>query len=147
MKNLYELLGVPNFSPVEVLKIRYHELARQWHPDKQIQSNSNNEPTSEEFQIILEAWKLLKDDKQKKDYDLSLNEFLISESNYFLHDSFTLTECNDLWSIESIDNVDMLVYDCRCGGTFMLEKSALLTWIGIHIPCDSCSLHVKITAD
>ena len=139
MKNLYEVMGVANFSNVDELKQRYHQLALQHHPDKL----GNNSNCSDMFQCVNEAWKLLQNEQEKKEYDVQLSEYLFCQQSEFIHDSFTVDEVATDWYI--IDD-DEYVYDCRCGGMYTVDIQDLQhLQHNFTVSCDSCSLLIRIT--
>jgi len=38
--NPYQVLGIPNFSDINVIKTAYRRLAMQWHPDRNSDPNA-----------------------------------------------------------------------------------------------------------
>ncbi|GAB3795508.1 DnaJ C-terminal domain-containing protein [Humibacter antri] len=64
-KDFYKVLGVSkDISPAE-LKKTYRKLARQYHPD----SNPGDTKAEAKFKEISEAYSVLSDDEQRKEYD------------------------------------------------------------------------------
>ncbi|MEI6730851.1 MAG: DnaJ domain-containing protein [Pseudomonadota bacterium] len=66
----YSVLGVVQSASLAVIKKSYHRLAMQYHPDK----NPDNKIAEEKFKAIHDAYDVLKDDKQRKEYDLSIQK-------------------------------------------------------------------------
>ena len=64
MINYYEILKVPDFSSYEIIKKNYKNLMLESHPDKG--------GDSDKFKLIREAYDIMKDDAQKKEYDNKL---------------------------------------------------------------------------
>ena len=64
MINYYEILKVPDFSSYEIIKKNYKNLMLESHPDKG--------GDSDKFKLIREAYDIMKDDVQKKEYDNKL---------------------------------------------------------------------------
>ena len=64
MINYYELLKVPDFSSYEIIKKNYKSLMLESHPDKG--------GDSDKFKLIREAYDIMKDEVQKKEYDNKL---------------------------------------------------------------------------
>jgi len=62
MKDYYRILIVDKEASAEEIKRSYRILAQQYHPDR----NSGNE---ERFREIIEAYRLLSDEKSRKEYD------------------------------------------------------------------------------
>ena len=64
MINYYEILKVPDYSSYEIIKKNYKNLMLESHPDKG--------GDSDKFKLIREAYDIMKDDVQKKEYDNKL---------------------------------------------------------------------------
>ena len=64
MINYYEILKVPDFSSYGIIKKNYKNLMLESHPDKG--------GDSDKFKLIREAYDIMKDDVQKKEYDNKL---------------------------------------------------------------------------
>eukprot|EP00041_Stephanoeca_diplocostata_P012641 m.212072 g.212072 ORF g.212072 m.212072 type:complete len:427 (-) comp19033_c0_seq1:170-1450(-) len=47
----YEVLGLPKYSTVQLIKARYHHLCRRWHPDR-----NSDQDTTTEFQLLQRAY-------------------------------------------------------------------------------------------
>ncbi|MFI3212260.1 MAG: DnaJ domain-containing protein [Eubacteriales bacterium] len=69
MKNYYNILGVSNTATAKEIQKAYRELARKYHPDV----NGGNAKYDKIFTDINEAYKTLKDDEKRKEYDKSQN--------------------------------------------------------------------------
>lgn len=65
MKNYYQILGVSRGASEDEIKKAYRRLAKQYHPDV----NKNRE-AEEKFKEISEAYNVLSDSKQRKQYDM-----------------------------------------------------------------------------
>lgn len=66
MKDYYQILGVPRSSSDEEIKKSYRRLAKQYHPDV----NKGSKSAEEKFKDISEAYNVLSDAKQRKQYDM-----------------------------------------------------------------------------
>lgn len=66
MNNYYQILGLPNGSGIQEVKIAFRKLAKLYHPDK----NPNGK---EEFTKILKAYEILSDQRTKAQYDYNLS--------------------------------------------------------------------------
>jgi len=64
-KDYYKALGVPKTATAAEIKKSYRELARKWHPD----ANKGSAEAEERFKEITEAYNVLSDEKQRKEYD------------------------------------------------------------------------------
>ncbi|KAF9383758.1 hypothetical protein CPB97_006195 [Podila verticillata] len=66
-KNHYELLGLSKEATKKEIKSQFYKLSKLHHPDK-----NNTEASHEEFLAINEAYSVLGNDRQRRDYDLTL---------------------------------------------------------------------------
>jgi len=66
MKDYYQILGVPRGSSEAEIKKAYRRLAKQYHPDV----NKGDKEAEEKFKEISEAYNVLSDSKQRKQYDM-----------------------------------------------------------------------------
>jgi len=64
-KDYYKTLGVPKSATTADIKKAYRELARKYHPD----ANKGDAKAEERFKEITEAYNVLSDEKQRKEYD------------------------------------------------------------------------------
>jgi len=69
LKSLYENLGLEDFAKAELIKKKYRQLAKIYHPDK----NPNNPVAEERFKQISRAYKILSNAETKIAYDADLN--------------------------------------------------------------------------
>lgn len=65
VKDYYAILGVGEQASTAEIKKAYRKLARQHHPDK----NQDNPEAEERFKEIQEAYSVLSDEEQRKQYD------------------------------------------------------------------------------
>jgi molecular chaperone DnaJ len=70
-KDYYKTLGVPKTAKTPEIKKAYRELARKYHPD----ANKGNADAEERFKEISEAYNVLSDEKQRKEYDEARSMF------------------------------------------------------------------------
>lgn len=72
-KNYYELLGVPEDAPTQLIRETYRELARVYHPDSNYYSDIAPTRLTDEqielFKIITAAYQTLVDPQRRKEYD------------------------------------------------------------------------------
>src|SRR5215469_16219868 len=64
-KDYYKTLGVPKTATAAEIRKSYRDLARKWHPD----ANKGSAEAEERFKEITEAYNVLSDEKQRKEYD------------------------------------------------------------------------------
>jgi molecular chaperone DnaJ len=64
-KDYYKTLGVPKTATAAEIKKAYRELARKYHPD----ANKGDVKAEDRFKEITEAYNVLSDAKQRKEYD------------------------------------------------------------------------------
>jgi molecular chaperone DnaJ len=70
-KDYYKVLGVPKAATAAEIKKSYRELARKFHPD----ANKGSADAEERFKEITEAYNVLSDEKQRKEYDEARSMF------------------------------------------------------------------------
>src|ERR1700691_4948809 len=70
-KDYYKTLGVPKTATAAEIKKAYRELARKYHPD----ANKGSTEAEERFKEITEAYNVLSDEKQRKEYDEARSMF------------------------------------------------------------------------
>ena len=70
-KDYYKALGVPKTATAAEIKKSYRELARKWHPD----ANKGSTQAEDRFKEITEAYNVLSDEKQRKEYDEARSMF------------------------------------------------------------------------
>jgi molecular chaperone DnaJ len=70
-RDYYKALGVPKTATAAEIKKSYRELARKWHPD----ANKGSTQAEERFKEITEAYNVLSDEKQRKEYDEARSMF------------------------------------------------------------------------
>src|SRR5215469_16208936 len=70
-KDYYKTLGVPKTAKAADIKKAYRELARKYHPD----ANKGNADAEERFKSITEAYNVLSNEKQRKEYDEARSMF------------------------------------------------------------------------
>ncbi len=64
-KDYYKVIGVSKTANADEIKKSYRKLARKYHPD----ANKGDSKAEERFKEISEAYNVLSDPKQRKEYD------------------------------------------------------------------------------
>ncbi len=64
-KDYYKVIGVSKTANADEIKKSYRKLARKYHPD----ANKGDAKAEEKFKEISEAYNVLSDPKQRKEYD------------------------------------------------------------------------------
>ena len=75
-KDYYKTLGVQKTAKPAEIKKAYRDLARKHHPD----ANKGNAGAEERFKEITEAYNVLSDEKQRKEYDEARSLFRVPSS-------------------------------------------------------------------
>ncbi|CAK9008550.1 Chaperone protein DnaJ [Durusdinium trenchii] len=65
LPDYYKVLGVDQEAPLDAIKKAYRQLALKWHPDK----NDGDAAAAEKFKELAEAFTVLSDAAQRKQYD------------------------------------------------------------------------------
>ena len=144
VNSYYDLLGVSPTATAEELKVAYHRLARQYHPDKQ-QSQSQSQSTTNDndnstssslttsslFIEIQKAYECLRSESSRAVYDEG--QRLLSVRKRQAHHKALLLDREDCrWEHVAVEQEEidedsndnsqeeaemewMLVYTCRCG--------------------------------
>jgi DnaJ-class molecular chaperone len=68
-KNYYLILGINATANQQEIKAAYRELAKKYHPDK----NINNKSAEDYFKEIQQAYSVLSNHAKRKKYDLSIS--------------------------------------------------------------------------
>lgn len=126
-ENYYTVLGVKESAALEEIKNKYKELIKLYHPDKQLQQSS------EEFIKVNEAWKVLSNEKLRKEYDSSLLQNDLKEQP-LIYAEVNLNEMN----FED----DVCNYPCRCGDYFVISRTEIDD--DCLIECAECSNSILI---
>ena len=151
-ENLYERLDIlPDASNHEV-KAAYQRKIRKVHPDK------NFEMSQAEAAAINAAYEVLKEERSRQIYDLTLQKLESSLSCSY----YTSTTCSwlkletepahsavndtiDLCDMHFNDAADSYSYDCRCGGFYTLEAALIRANLGQTVlQCDGCSQRIML---
>lgn len=121
--NYYDILGCDPKAPFDEIKRKYQELVKKVHPDKGL------EGSSEEFLKIDEAWKTLRDDALRKEYDAKTLQSDLEERDLI----YAEVNISNL----IFDEEDTAYYPCRCGDHFNIAKDLLEQ--ETLVECNQCS--------
>lgn len=121
-ENYYSVLGCNESATYEELKHKYQELIKQYHPDKQ------NEPiiSAERFILISKAFKTLKDEKLRKEYNALLLESSFNDNPIIFAELLQ----SDLEFVNGQSS-----FNCRCGNDIIIP----LNMQEVIIECSECS--------
>lgn len=126
MEDHYSVLGVARDAPREEIKRSYRKKLMGCHPDKHCGS-------AEEFLKLDLAWKAIGDEERRKAYDAKMKqqEALV---NHPVNEEVKLQDMD-------IDKNGHFIWDCRCGGHYILTDAPRCnTYVG----CDSCSYIILV---
>lgn len=79
-KNYYDILEINKNASPEIIEKAYKTLVKKYHPD--LQEESKKQEYEEKLKIINEAYTILSNPEERKDYDLTLKENTISQEEY-----------------------------------------------------------------
>ncbi|MBN3305325.1 DJC24 protein, partial [Amia calva] len=110
----------------------------QYHPDKQSPDVPPGEVEQrvQRFIEVDQAWKILGNEETKREYDLQRRA----------------TELQQRWPVDAqvfledmnwVDGEQAYMYECRCGGEYILSKEDAEEHVSI-ICCDTCSLSIEV---
>ena len=135
MKDLYKLFDLEQFSSYDSVKQKYRELVIKYHPDK------NRDCDNEKYLRLTEAWKVLRDEGSKREYDDSLRQHLAEITSMTFNEELELDELG-------FDEEEGAFYrDCRCGGLYLLAKCEVSSEASVVVGCDTCSLQILVLHD
>ncbi|KAF0692980.1 Aste57867_16026 [Aphanomyces stellatus] len=135
----YERLGVEADCTPELLKRAYHAAVLHHHPDKQAAGASadfSKEFTESTFQLVHEAYQVLRDVESRRRYDQSLQEKKL-RSELRVSDEVALED----FEFDAEDEI--YTYNCRCGESYVLTTDEVDDAVEI-VPCDGCSLNIRV---
>ena len=83
-KNFYEILNIEIGASPDEIKKAYRNMANKFHPDK-IKNEEQKEKANKIFVKINEAYKILSDEKARKEYDKKLKPEKSNDENGFFN--------------------------------------------------------------
>lgn len=107
-KSLYAILGIPAFSEAEAIKVAYRRMAKVWHPDV-----NHEDGATERFQKINHAYEVLKDNRQRRKYDVGLTLEMratkkVEPMARYTTDGYRAPLCCGLLLVEGIERLGVL---------------------------------------
>lgn len=120
----YSLLNCDQSATYEELKQSYQQLIRKYHPDK-------NADPQEHFLNIDKAWKTLRSNTLRAEYDKQLQLKTDQECGYVIYAELG----KDLLEFHNEETAE---YPCRCGGSFVIDKEYLVEKECL-VTCNDCS--------
>jgi len=131
----YEVLNVDQDATHENIKRSYQDLVLKNHPDRR---NSSSILYNNKFQIIQEAWEVLRDTRNRLEYDQKLlQDVQRNRIRAFVHEEYHISD------LGYDPDFDTFVIDCRCGGGYCLERLAVIYPL-VLLECDTCSLNIQV---
>ena len=121
MINYYEILKVPDFSSYDTIKQNYKNLMLESHPDKG--------GDSDKFELIREAYELMKDENKKKEYD---NKLMYYQEMYERAEEINLKKDED----------NFICFQCEKNNK--IERNSIKDNVQYLIKCEGCSMLYKI---
>ncbi|WOL03262.1 hypothetical protein Cni_G11982 [Canna indica] len=156
----YEVLSVTEDASYDEIRTSYKAAVLNSHPDKLTKkSDASTDPDNfqQDFLYVQKAWEVLSDSKSRAKYDKEL-----LSARHKLEVPANEIELSDM-SMETVGDIQELLYECRCGDYFSITLSELremgilldeqslevessidLVPTSILIPCGSCSLNVRL---
>lgn len=137
LSNYYNILGCASSATYDEIRGRYLELVKQNHPDKQNQLNSSKSLTKTSCNTFIEidqAWKVLRDEKLRREYDETLLQQTIDNALIIYAD----LKINELHFEQGVSS-----FICRCGAAIEISKADFSKTIEqtdkLYYECNECS--------
>ena len=73
---------------------------------------------------------------------MTCDKHMISRSPCNVLEHTAPSEVINQEDLQQAAGTDLWVYDCRCGGKYIIDNSELHLYMQTLLPCDTCSLHV-----
>ncbi|PKU66309.1 DPH4 homolog [Dendrobium catenatum] len=160
----YEVLSVNENATYNEIKKNYKVAILSSHPDKLRGKSVTSFPIRIQQEIFLDvqkAWEVLSDPKSRENYDnilqASRNELEVVDNEIRLEEMMVQVDgdmkelsfpcrCGDFFLISLAELEELGVSVKNNGGHFSLTDG-LTTQASVVLPCDSCSLKVRLIID
>ena len=155
--SFYEVLNVPTTCSSDDVRRAYHQMARQFHPDKRSTATDAAVPSEQHFLRVQAAYETLRHSELRRQYDAKLQQHTRGRTRQqevvVVSDDVPLSamhrvQLQDEDGKDDDDNGDVVVYThaCRCGDVYEVSEHEL--WHGVDVvPCAGCSLHIRVLVD
>jgi diphthamide biosynthesis protein 4 len=132
MLDYYQILETSSSAPPSDIKLAYHALLLQHHPDKNIR---NSNPVPIDIALIKNAYLTLSSPISRAQYDASLNQ---RKQESLVPRPAQIVSLEDFTQIDSQGSCDRWEYPCRCGGSYRITETDMEK--GFHlVGCRNCS--------
>lgn len=141
-ESYYNILGISPNSSYEEIKKAYRKLSLDNHPDR----NNDNKEKCEKFKKITTAYKILNSESDRKEYDNTLNNNLITKDNNIINTiSNIINSINYESFIKNCVNSESIIFDNNISSNKTLKpkcihKNINITFLeafnGCKIPID-----------
>ncbi len=102
----YSVLGVPEQATIHQIKMTYHKLSKQYHPDR-LPSLPNQQDMHTTFTAIANAYKVLKDPDKRREYD-----FIRSFHADIINATFNVDATNNVDDEDSLSEEEKVFSKC-----------------------------------
>mmetsp|Transcript_16868 Transcript_16868/g.43378 ORF Transcript_16868/g.43378 Transcript_16868/m.43378 type:complete len:146 (-) Transcript_16868:577-1014(-) len=141
-RTFYEVLDVPTTSTAQEIRRAFQRKSLEHHPDKkQPNLSALDVNASAEWLLVKEAFETLRDEDSRKTYDAAL-ALSKNQLNHAIDDEL---DASELHSFRGDGEPSRLAHECRCGGSFCVLEAEFDSAIEVLVPCDTCSLFIKVT--
>src|ERR1700736_1737016 len=137
----YDVLGLPNLHvSFPEIKVAYHRALLAVHPDKVLGA------TGAEGDVVREAWKVLSDEKLRKEYDAKLQGIskttMPTPGGSVVKKAFVNVDLDDMKHVDGHG----YTFPCRCGesGGFAVTEADLEKGRDV-VECRGCSSWIRVS--
>ena len=156
----YSILNLTTEATLSDIKQQYKLLALKYHPDRLVTASESQQQDGEDTQQlkfieIQQAYELLRDPKQKRQYD---REYHLNKYNLEKQLVGNISDYILLSEMKYDQDEDVCTHQCRCGGLYTIHMNDIINNInendndgGIYksfnINCKNCSLIIQVEND
>lgn len=157
----YEVLGLTRDCSAEEIRRAYHREARKHHPDRQSAAAAGGETSDADaaaedatvdddaFLLVQESYETLRDAAARAAYDqqLARDEFCVQRdlTDIRVSEEVRLSDMSREVLDEGDDEEEEVIYThtCRCGDVYEITSEELEDGVDV-VPCNGCSLHIRV---